>query len=348
MAHAISVVVTVLNDREGLSELLPALAAQRRLADEIVIVDAGSTDGSEDLLAYWRDRGLSLRVLHAPGAGISAGRNRGIGDASNRQIAITDAGCRPAEGWLQALARGLEDNDFVAGTYTVDRDTPFEHAAAVSLYPDVSELQEEQGAATRAWQRLFGRSFQVDRATGRSMAFTRACWEAAGGFPEDVNTGEDVAFSRAALAAGVRSILAPDAVVAWRGRRTWRANALMYRRYAEGDAIFGAQPRAFARGGAWALAGALALCGGARGRLALACGVGVYASLPAARAHRTGLALHHWWRIPAALAMKDLAMLVGTASGLRRARSPAGSSVRPADARTDPQASALAPATSAS
>jgi GT2 family glycosyltransferase len=333
MTPAISVVVTVLDDREGLAELLPALAAQRRPAEEIVVVDAGSSDGTEELLAYWHDRGLPLRVLREPSIGVSAGRNRGIAVASNESIAITDAGCRPAEGWLEALARGLDECDFVAGTYTVDRDTPFEHAVSVSLYPDVSELREDLGLGTRIWQRLFGRSFRVDRATGRSMAFTRACWEAAGGFPERVNTGEDVAFSRAALVAAARSALAGDAVVAWGGRRTWCANAQMYWRYAEGDAIFGAQPRAFVRGAAWALAGLLAVGGGARGRLAVASGVAAYVSLPVVRAHRTGLAMRHWWRIVAVLAMKDFAMLGGTVSGLRERASESGGAGRSSAAR---------------
>jgi GT2 family glycosyltransferase len=315
VARGISIVTTVLNDREGLAELLAALAAQRRQADEIVIVDAGSTDSTDDVLEYWRARGLALRVLEEPGAGISAGRNRGIADARNEWIAITDAGCRPCEGWLDSLTRELEQSDFVAGTYSVDRDTPFEHAASVSLYPDVAEARNGVGAIGRAWQRLFGRSFGVDRATGRSMAFTRACWREVGGFPENVNTGEDVAFSRAAAAAG-RSVLATDATVAWRGRSSWRANAAMYWSYAEGDAIVGMQPRALARGVAWAIACALALGGGARGRVAVAAGAGIYSSLPAARALRSGLGKRHWWRIPALLAMKDLAMLGGSVAGL--------------------------------
>jgi hypothetical protein len=150
------------------------------------------------------------------------------------------------------------------------------------------------------------------------MAFTRACWEAAGGFPEEVNAGEDVAFSVAALASGARGTLAPDALVAWRGRPTWRANARMYWRYAEGDAILGARPRAFVRAGGVLVAGLLSLLGGRPGRAATLLAVAAYASLPLARARRTGLAPRHWWRIVALLAMKDAAMLGGTAAGLRR------------------------------
>jgi len=312
-----SIVVTVLDDRVGLAELLPALEAQRYPADEVIVVDAGSNDGSAELLAYWRARGLPVNVIHAPGAGISAGRNRGIAAAANDFIAVTDAGCRPAPGWLGALARELERCDFVAGTYTVDQETPFEHAVSVTLYPDVSEVRRDLPVSARLWQRMFGRRFRIDRATGRSMAFTRACWEVAGGFPENVNWGEDVAFSATAAATDARSTLAADAVVAWRGRPTWRANARMYWRYAEGDAVLGVKPRDFARGLVWGLAGLLATRGGLRGRLTVVTGAGIYASLPAARAYRTGLSIGSWWRIVAVLAMKDLAMLGGTVAGVR-------------------------------
>lgn len=329
MHTPVSVVITVLDDRDGLAELLPALSRQQRPPDEVVIVDAGSRDGSEELIEYWRRRGLPARVVSAPGAGISEGRNRGIEAAAHEWIAVTDAGCRPEAGWLEALARGLEENDFVAGTYRVDTDTPFEHAVAVSLYPEVTAVDAPPARWQRAWHALFGRTFETSRATGRSMAFRRPAWRAAGGFPEAVDTGEDVAFS-AAMVAGGRSVLAADAVVRWRGRPTWWSNARMYWRYAEGEAVLGAGPRAIVRGAALIAGAVLAVAGRRPGRALVVLGVGVYAAVPAARARRTGLAMRHWWRIPAVIALKDAAMAGGTFVGIaqrvlgfRRAGGPA-------------------------
>jgi len=316
MPAPLSVVVTVFQDRVGLSELLPALAAQDRPAEEIVIVDAGSDDGSAELIEYWRQQGLPLTVLQAPGAGISAGRNHGILAAANERIAVTDAGCRPSRSWLSTIARELEHCDFVGGTYTVDLETPFEHAAAVSLYPDVSEARGQPDLLVRAWQAAFGRRFRWDRSTGRSMAFTRECWELAGGFPEHVDWGEDVAFS-AAVPPEMRAALAPEATVAWRGRAGWRENAVMYWRYAKGDAMLGLQPRVLARALVWAAGASLALRPSLRSRAIVTAGGLSYASLPCRRAWRSGLALRHWWRIPALLALKDVSMLAGTIAGLR-------------------------------
>lgn len=309
----LTVVVTTFNDRDGLAELLPALAAQRRPPDELLIVDAGSTDGSAELAASWAGR-LPLRWEQRPGVGISAGRNIGIGLAAHERIACTDAGCRPEPGWLAAMAEALDGAGFASGTYVVDPATPFEHAVAVALYPDVAEIGA--GGLPAVWQRVFGRRFGVREATGRSMGFTRAAWRDGGGFPEDVQTGEDVAFAAAVVDRGHRAVLAQDATVVWRGRRTWRANWRMYEAYAYGDAKLGRARRTAIRGGAM-LAGGLLVLAGRPGRVAVLGAAAFYLSLPVARAARTGLAPWHWWRLPLVLALKDMAMLAGAVRGWR-------------------------------
>ena len=71
----LTVVITVRNDREGLRELLPALAAQTKTPNEIVIVDGGSVDGTLEAVAGFD---LPVRTIVAPGANIAAGRNIGV------------------------------------------------------------------------------------------------------------------------------------------------------------------------------------------------------------------------------------------------------------------------------
>src|SRR6476620_10507650 len=108
----ISVVVAVRDDREGLAELVEALARQTRAPDEIVIVDGGSTDGTLDQLDFRPAKSVPVKVLVAPGANISAARNAGIRAAVNGWIATTDAGCRPVPGWLEAIDAARTSADF--------------------------------------------------------------------------------------------------------------------------------------------------------------------------------------------------------------------------------------------
>ncbi|HEY6780277.1 MAG TPA: glycosyltransferase, partial [Thermoleophilaceae bacterium] len=293
-----SIVTTVRDDRDALRVLLTDLAAQTVAPAELVVVDGGSTDGTHELLERWSGP-FPLRVIDAPGANISEGRNIGIRAAVSDRIACTDAGCRPVSGWLEAL-ESAADADLATGIYVVDGQTPLERALAVSLYPSPDEIGDDS-TPVRLWQKLFGRRFEADHATGRSMAFSKRAWEAAGGFPEDLYAGEDVAFSQDIVGAGFEARLVPGAAVRWRPRATWSSNSRMYRSYARGNVrVGGDAKRHLIRLATW-LGGPLLLAHGGRlGRLAALLGAGAYVSLPLRRARRTGMPASEWWRIPVA------------------------------------------------
>jgi hypothetical protein len=179
-----SVVVTVRNDREDLRELLPGLANQTVKPDEILIIDGGSVDGTLEALEGFALPGTPINVTVAPGANIAAGRNIGIRLARNELIACTDAGCRPAPNWLEALGTALEGADLASGVFVADGRTELERLVSLTHYPVPEEL-DQPGTLVRASHRLFGRQYLASRAGGRSMAFRRDVWQAVGGFPRD-------------------------------------------------------------------------------------------------------------------------------------------------------------------
>ena len=312
----ISVVVTVRDDREELALLLEALAAQTTPPAEVVIVDGGSSDGTRELAAGWRPDSFPVRLIDAPGANISAGRNIGIEAAATEWIACTDAGCRPVEGWLAAFEARREHADLLAGIYVVSGQNDFERALALALYPQPDEIGSGSPFVA-GWQRLFGKRYEAERAATRSIAFTKDAWRAAGGFPEHVYAGEDPAFSQAVVARGLRVELVPEAAVLWRPRPSWRANARMYHSYARGSLATGAYARHLARALAWGAAPWLAVRGGRLGRIALLAWWVAYLSLPVRRARRSGMPPRSWWLLPLVIALKDLSQLAGAASGAR-------------------------------
>lgn len=310
----ISVISTVLNDREGAAEMLAALEAQTRPPDEVLVVDGGSTDGTFELVQGWSRVRLPLRVLQAPYSNISRGRNAGIEAARQEWIAVTDAGCRPVPTWLEALDRARPTADLLTGVFTVDAETAFERMIAVTHYPDPVEL-ERPTALVRLSHRLFGRAFEAKLAGGRSMAFTKPTWQALGGFPERVYAGEDQAFSVALVERGYRAVLVPEASVAWRPPSTWMENAKMFFTYCRGD-VRSRRARHSARALAWAVGPVLLLRGGTRGRLVALLGAGGYLALPVQRAWRSRASPLEWWRIPLLVALKDLSQLAGALAGL--------------------------------
>ncbi len=310
-----SVVVTVFNDRVELAQLLDALEHQSCPPAEVVIVDGGSTDGTQELVRDWQPKSLEVRLLVEPGSNISAGRNVGIAAAKQQWVACTDAGCRPVREWLEAFEGALEDGDLLAGIYVVVGETPFEQALAAALYPSPDEIAD-QGTFVKTWLRVFGKRYEATHAATRSIAFTRHAWEAAGGFPEHVYAGEDPAFSQAVLRAGLRAELVPRASVKWRPRPTWRANARMYRTYARGSIATGAYSRHAIRALVWSALPGLGLCGGLPGRAVVVAFAAAYLSLPVRRARRSGIPATSWWRLPGVIAMKDLSQIAGAALGI--------------------------------
>jgi len=325
-APALSVITTVLDDEVAAKELLSALLPQLGPRDELVVVDGGSTDGTADLVRRCAELDPRVRLIVEPGAGISQGRNTGVRAARHDAIACTDAGCIPAPGWLDAFRRAFAaspETDLWTGTYRVEARRPWEHALAAVGYPSVEELAHPT-PLVRWYGRLFGRAFDPSMPTGRSVAFARVAWAGVGGFPEDLQTGEDVLFGRSIVAAGGTARMVRDAEVSWAQRPTLRANLTMYRRYGEGSGnsldrrLMG---RDLARVAAYAMAAAVAVRGSAGSRTLAAGGLAAYLSLPTTRALRSPAPVRSAALVPPIAAARDLAKAWGAVSAAVRRRS---------------------------
>jgi glycosyltransferase involved in cell wall biosynthesis len=216
----VSLVVTVRDEAATIDALLASVAAQTLPPDEIAIVDGGSTDGTLARLAAWQGR-LPLRLLRRPGANIAQGRNAAIAAARGELVAVTDAGVRLAPGWLAALIAPLRADDVpdvASGFFLPDPQTPFEAALGATTLPALADV-----APTRFLP------------SSRSVAFRRAAWERAGGYPEWLDYCEDLVFDLRLRERGARFAFAPAAVAHFRPRPAPRAFWTQYFRYARGD-----------------------------------------------------------------------------------------------------------------
>jgi len=84
----ISVVIPAYNSAAHVSRAIDSVLAQTRPADEIIVVDDGSTDATADVI---RAYGPKVRLITQPNGGVSAARNAGINAASGDWIAFLDA-----------------------------------------------------------------------------------------------------------------------------------------------------------------------------------------------------------------------------------------------------------------
>jgi len=84
----ISVVIPVHDRARLLPRALDSVLAQRRPADEVIVVDDGSTDATAELL---QSRYPELRCLRQPNRGVSSARNLGIRASRGEWIALLDS-----------------------------------------------------------------------------------------------------------------------------------------------------------------------------------------------------------------------------------------------------------------
>jgi glycosyltransferase involved in cell wall biosynthesis len=219
----ISVIITTRNEEASIARLLDSLCAQTLPPHEIVVCDGGSSDGTLTILERYQSA-VPLRVLSAPGANISRGRNLAIGAASGDIIAATDAGVRLSPQWLEELARPWRDAshdnapDVVAGFFLPDPQGVFETAMGATVLPSLADIDP---------QRFLPSS--------RSVAFRRSAWQGVGGYPEWLDYCEDLVFDLALRSAGCRFAFAPAALAYFRPRSSLRGFFTQYYRYARGD-----------------------------------------------------------------------------------------------------------------
>lgn len=301
----VTLISTVKDAAEHVGAFLDSVRAQTRPPDEIVIVDGGSTDGTLEILRA--EDGIT--VLHEPGANIARGRNLAIARASHDVIACSDADCVLDPRWLEEILRPIEAGaDVAMGTYEPIVEGFLQACVASLNLPDPSELDEARFMPS-----------------SRSVAFRRSAIEAAGGYPEWLDVGEDMYVDHRWRALGLDMRLARGAVARWRLRPDLPSTFRQYFRYAWGDAVAGMHPERHAI--RFAAYGGLLSAWGCRRRwpraITVVAGL-AYARTPLARALRRlrsprerAVALV---AVPALLAFVDLAKMAGYLAGLRAAR----------------------------
>lgn len=91
MTVEVSVVTSVRNGEPYLTASLESLAAQTGVEAEFIVIDDGSTDGSEEILDRFAARDPRFRVHHRPAAGLTAALREGCALARGSFIARHDA-----------------------------------------------------------------------------------------------------------------------------------------------------------------------------------------------------------------------------------------------------------------
>ena len=88
---AISIIVPLYNKKKYLTKMLNSVLAQSFSDFELLIIDDGSTDGSELIADEYAERDSRIRVWHISNRGVSHARNVGLSLSKGEYITFVDA-----------------------------------------------------------------------------------------------------------------------------------------------------------------------------------------------------------------------------------------------------------------
>jgi glycosyltransferase involved in cell wall biosynthesis len=87
----ISVIIPVYNTKDYLKKCIQSIIEQQYSDWELILVDDGSDDGSEQICDYFANCNSKIRVVHNPNQGPAASRKCGLGIARGEFIMFVDA-----------------------------------------------------------------------------------------------------------------------------------------------------------------------------------------------------------------------------------------------------------------
>ena len=203
----VSVTVCVRNGAHWIEGCLDSLLEQTYSSFEVLVVNDGSTDGAEEILARYHDpegaNGTPVRVHHQPPLGLSAGRQWAVEHAIGEWVAITDIDVRPEPDWIANMVAQIAPVDEQERVVAVTGRTVFEQADDL-----VSRLRSVEIAA-----KYRARPRRTSLANGPCSMFHRASLMEVGGFNPAWYHAEDMEVSLRLNQAGGTIVYARDALV---------------------------------------------------------------------------------------------------------------------------------------
>ena len=109
----LSIIIPAYNVEQFLPQCLDSVFNQDCSDFEVICINDGSTDGTQDILEHYAANHANLKVLSHPNQGMSASRNRGLEVAKGEYVLFVDADDWLCDGALARLSAKLNGEDVV-------------------------------------------------------------------------------------------------------------------------------------------------------------------------------------------------------------------------------------------
>jgi len=225
----VSLITTLFNEKQNILAFLDSYKNQSRFADEFIILDGGSNDGTISIIKDFilENKELNIRLIvdetcnkSMTRSPVAKGRNVAINNASFDLIAVTDAGCKLHKNWLKEMIEPFisQDIDVVSGGYKAIITNKFQE-----MYSKVAMINFETENS---------KNFLP---SSRSIAFKKKCWSQVNGYPTKTYTAEDTIFAINLKNKNFNFYLNVNAIVYWECPKTITEALKKNYHYASGD-----------------------------------------------------------------------------------------------------------------
>lgn len=211
-----SVIIPTYNRIDEIIDLIHSLESQTLAKGyfEIIIVDDGSTDGTEEWILTFKERAtLNLHFFKQSHKGPGAARNKGIHKGSGQIFVFIDSDCIVPPDWLSQIKNSFDEDPSIrafGGRDDASNDfSPLLKAINYSMNSFISTGGMRRGEKKRL-AKFYPRSF--------NMGVHREIVQQIGGFGE-LRHGQDIEYSHRIIKSGAKVIYIPEAVV-YHKRRT--------------------------------------------------------------------------------------------------------------------------------
>lgn len=166
--YKVSVLVPVYNTEKTLSKCLDSILEQTMIDDiEIVIVNDGSTDNSQNIIDKYASKYKNIIEYKQKNQGLGATRNKGIEIATGEYIAFLDSDDWADKDYYELMYKKAkeENSDLVISSYIVD--IPNSNTQSVTKHKiedKISYLNEllKGNIAGFSWNKLYKKSLITD------------------------------------------------------------------------------------------------------------------------------------------------------------------------------------------
>ena len=108
----VSIIVPIYNVKKFLNDCIDSILRSSYQDFELILVDDGSTDGSEDICDKWAARDERVSVIHQANNRIAAARNNGLSRARGKYILFVDGDDMIHPLMLETLVHAIESGDY--------------------------------------------------------------------------------------------------------------------------------------------------------------------------------------------------------------------------------------------